>query len=166
MKENKYVAGITPRIEVTDDFIKKFNFQLKSEEEVLEKIGDLSIETDPFNFQFETLADSLSPKVLIENFYTSLNHEYIDSTDENDDTRPTLKEIVQDMLDYMVFAWMQAVNQKGLSAERSRLKLMSFAFLLNHDEVYKIISKEYDNYGKDNLLELFNYLELYNPEEL
>ena len=77
----------------------------------------------------------------------------------------TIEDTVQDMLDYLVFGWTKIEDQRGLSAGRNVMKLKVWFHILSRQDLVNIISQEYTNYGRDNMLEIFEKLSLYNPSK-
>ena len=45
------------------------------------------------------------------------------------------------------------------------MKLKVWFHILSRPDLVNIISQEYTNYGRDNMLEIFEKLSLYNPSE-
>ena len=62
-------------------------------------------------------------------------------------------EAAQDFLDYMVFAWMKAMDERGISASRSITKLASWMRILNRPDIAAILDDDdlYDPYGRPAL---------------
>ena len=78
----------------------------------------------------------------------------------------TIEDTVQDMLDYLVFGRTKIEDQRGLSAGRNVMKLKVWFHILSRPDLVNIITQEYSDYGRDNMLEIFEKLSLYNPSKV
>jgi hypothetical protein len=137
--EMKAGAGDEPRLTATPEFVERNRLRLcRSQEEIVARMK--RDDADFLGFGREVLVDYLSR----ESAATFLHGEPVP-----DDWRcvTDTTEAAQDFLDYMVFAWMKAQDQRGISASRSILKLGEWLWLL----------------GRDDLAELANSSALYNP---
>ena len=125
--EIKTLISESERSHVTDEFIEKNQLRLsRTQEEIAKKLeeGD-----GLFNFASEVLVDYLN----FEDSKSLYNEKYVESVEKGEAEAPKqitdLREAVQDFLDYMVFAWGKAQNQRGISASRSINKLSTWAWL-------------------------------------
>lgn len=64
----------------------------------------------------------------------------------------TREQVINDMRDYMEFAWGKVENHRGLSADRSVNKMTAWVWLLGDDDFLKELEKAgYINYGAPKL---------------
>lgn len=63
----------------------------------------------------------------------------------------TRENILKIMQDYMDFAWEKANNRRGISASRSMSHYSAWIWLLGDEGKFGNL-KEYEHYGKDNLV--------------
>ena len=75
-------------------------------------------------------------------------------------------EAVQDFLDYMVFAWMKANDERGISAGRSIIKLSAWMKILSRPDVADILNDDslYAPYGKPALRKACDILGIEAPD--
>jgi methanogenic corrinoid protein MtbC1 len=164
-KENFYKRKCYPgdesRILVSDKFIKKN--KLKINIEIAEKI---MAEDSLMGFEHEIALDFLPFKSLKK----YLNDEWIKKYEEGEQVSPCvsdIKEAVQDFLDYMVFAWMKARNERGISAYRSLVKLATWMRILGRPDIAGILSAgDYIDYGKEELKTACIKLDIPYPDYL
>ena len=154
-------------VEVTDEFIKRNKFKMRTEEEISEKIEEYSKEDSLFDFRPEVLVQHLGWD-LAKKFY---KEEYVDKVDKGEDKYEKISDIkvvVKNFLDYMVFAWGKAEDERGLSASRSIQKLSAWLWLLNRDDLVTIINDDelYNPYGSPALIEVCNELGIEVPNSL
>lgn len=158
--ENKFYSGKTPRIIVDNEFIEREKFKLISFEEV-ENFYKKNKKNDSFDFGSEIYFDHMDTNILIKmNVFTK---ESLEKLKTKQRTRPDLEETVQDMLDYLVFAWGKISDERGLSCGRNVFKLKAFFNLLSRPDLEKIVDEDYNDYGREYCLKLFKTLGLYNP---
>lgn len=72
-------------------------------------------------------------------------------------------EVREAMKKYMDFAWEKANGFRGISAQRSIMHYIAWAWLIDqefHDELKKEFHENYQYYGKDILVRICEYLEL------
>ena len=160
IRKNKTNEGYTPRLIVTSEFIEREKFKLLSQEEILKHFEEIYPD-DMFGFSLEVLDDYLPTEYMKEKFIDAEN------IVEFEEYRANLKELtiedaVQDMLDYLVFGWTKIEDQRGLSAGRNVMKLKVWFHILSRPDLVNIITQEYTDYGRDNMLEIFEKLSLYN----
>jgi len=163
----KCLTGNEKRIIATVKFIKENKLELKSEEEILERFKREE-ESDSFmNFGLETLMDFLS----FENAKPFLLDEYVKKCEEGKEEWSqviTIKETAQDFLDYMVFAWKKAQDERGISAGRSVQKLATWLWIMNREDLSELIEKEslYNPYGAPALIEVCDKMNIAVPNSL
>lgn len=155
------------KIQATDEFILKNKFKLRTQEEIVEKLDYHQSKESFFDFTPDVLIPVLkwefAKKYLIPEYV-----EKVEKEEEKFECISDLKTIVQDFLDYMVFAWGKAENQRGLSASRSINKLSAWLWLLNREDLVAIIEDDnlYNPYGAPALIEVCNNLGIEVPESL
>lgn len=167
MTELKCLSGDEPRIEATQEFIDKHKFKLRTQEEILEKYKEYEDDGRMFDFRPEVLLEHLS----YENSSQFLSDEYkakISSGEIKHTCVDNVLEATQDFLDYMVFAWGKAQDERGLSASRSIGKLSAWLWLLNREDLESKINEDglYNPYGAPALVEVCKALEINVPESL
>lgn len=167
MTESKCFSGDEPRIVATQEFIDKYKFKLRTQEEILEKYGEYEEDGRMFDFRPEVLLEHLS----YENSSSFLSDEYkakINSGEVKHIFVDNVLEATQDFLDYMVFAWMKSQDERGLSASRSIQKLSAWLWLLNREDLESKIQEDglYNPYGAPALVEVCNALEINVSESL
>lgn len=154
------------KIEATNEFIEKNNFKLRTQEEIVAKLDD-----DTQEKFMDFTPDVLVPALKWDYAKKYLVPEYIlkvEKGEEKFEYNSDIKSIVQDFLDYMVFAWGKAEGQRGLSASRSINKLSAWLWLLNREDLVNIIEDDnlYNPYGAPALIEVCNKLGIEVPESL
>ena len=66
--------------------------------------------------------------------------------------KPTKKNVLKAMKDYMDFAWEKANNCRGISANRSVAHYQAWIWLLDDGFLETFNEIEYENYGKQKLI--------------
>lgn len=138
--ENKTLPGYHPRIEVTQDFIERNNLTLPSQEHLLNLYKEMEDDTF-FGFDLEVVRLHLDKDHILKAVKLKEGvdeQEFLDEWTYVD----TVEEATQDFLDYMVFAWSKIMDEKGLSAGRSVIKLGAWLRVLGRDDLYEIISDD------------------------
>lgn len=148
MTELKCYSGDEPRIPVTDEFIARN--RLKIDTEAAYKI--IKTKTTLFAFAKEVALDYL-PFEEVKDLYTEEAKEAFEKGDKSWHVVTDVREAAQDFLDYMVFAWMKANDERGISASRSIEKLSAWMKILSRPDVAEILEDEslYPMYGKPAL---------------
>ena len=164
IRKNKTNEGYTPRLIVTSEFIEREKFKLLSQEEILKYFKEVYEDDDGFGLSLDVILDYLPIEYVKKRFSRASN------IMEFEKYRANLKELtiedtVQDMLDYLVFGWTKIKDQRGLSAGRNIMKLKVWFHILSRPDLVNIISQGYLDYGRDNMLEIFEKLSLYNPSK-
>ena len=144
--EMKVYEGDEPRIDVTDEFISNNNL---------------------FGFGTSTAIDFL-PLEGYRKFYKEEYLAKVDSGEEKHEHISDVKEAAQDFLDYMVFAWMKATDERGISASRSIRKLEVWMKILGRPDVAQVLDDDsfYDPYGRPALKEACKLLNITYPDYL
>ena len=163
--EIKVIFLAFDRINVTEDFIKNNKLTLtRTQEEILDKINN----SDRFfKFDREVFIDYLS----YENAKSFYSDEYNLKIANKELEQPLaitdIKETIQDFLDYMVFAWGKAIDERGISASRSISKLAAWLWLLGREDLEDSINRDdlYEPYGMPALIEVCNMLNINVPNK-
>ena len=150
----KCCPGDEPRIEVTDEFIEKNS--LKINIDAAKKVMDS--ESIFLGFDKQVAIDFLTDDDAIQR-----KHEPPVNGQISD-----VKETTQDFLDYMVFAWSKATNERGISAMRSVIKLGTWMKILSRPDVAEVLLDNdlYTPYGRPALREACGMLGIQVPDYL
>lgn len=130
---------------------------LKSDEEIFEYIK--AGERSAFSFHMDTLIEYL-PWGLVKRFSED------DDCDTWEQRIPTRENVIEDMRDYMDFAWDKATSHRGLSAQRSVDRMYHWLWLLGDKDMldeYETI--EYGPYGGPKLAYICNKLGFEIPND-
>lgn len=150
----KCYPGDEPRIEVTDEFIEKNALQINVDaaKQIMERESLL------FGFDHQIAIDYLPDDEAAKYLKEPVIGGQI--TD--------IKEAVQDFLDYMVFAWMKATDERGISASRSVIKLSAWMKVLSRPDVAEVLIDDdlYYPYGRPALREACEILGMKVPNYL
>lgn len=163
--ELKCYEGDEPRILVTENFV--YDNNLKYTHSV-EEIKDMIKNADSFDFGFDILIDYL-PWELAKEFY---KEEFVKEVSEGKQEIPKqindIYETAQDFLDYMVFGWMKAMDERGLSASRTISKLGHWLWLMGRDDLKLMVKddKLYNPYGTPALIAVCNIMGIKVPDNL
>lgn len=144
--EMKCYAGDDPRIEVTTEFIErnKLRIDIEVARDVFEHADDF------FGFAKEVSCYFL-PYDEVKSSFIDEYRKKVESGETKYHQITDIEEAAQDFLDYMVFAWMKARDERGLSAIRSILKLGAWLKIMGRPDVAEVLDKEAesrDDYGK------------------
>jgi len=155
--------GDEPRIPVNDEFIanNKLSINLEAAKACMEDTHDV------FGFGFEVAANFVS----FDDASPHLDADYVAEVLAGKKTWTQVtdvKEAVQDFLDYMVFAWMKAFDQRGLSAGRSISKLSAWMKCLDRPDVAEVLNDDslYPQYGRPALRKACEMLGIKHPDDL
>ncbi len=168
MKNYKNITyeGYHPRILVTKEFTEKNNFKYcRTQEEILEEANG---EGDFLGFGKGILIDYLDWKNAKE-FYED---EFVKKVEGGKEKAPEaindIYQTVQNFLDYMVFGWMKALDERGISASRTINKLSAWLWILGREDLAKMIDNDdlYNPYGTPALIKLCGELDIEAPEDL
>lgn len=120
---------------------------LRPVEDIISRIKNKE-NIDPFNFTLEVWLPFLTYEQLK---YADLMKESLTEEEWTKEvhTPYTRENVTQEMREYMPFAWEKAQNQRGLSANRSLIKMQAWMWLLMDDEGIKEMNQvEYAPYGE------------------
>ena len=166
-KNNKYAMKLhmlgDPRINVTKKFVEKHGFAIN-----IDVARDLCEDRDDvWGFAAEVAVDFLTYEQAKFRLAASYK-EHIKEGKEEWHQITDVMEAVQDFLDYMVFAWMKARDERGLSATRSIYKLAAWMKILGRPDIAKVLLDDdlYAPYGIPALVEACNMLGIKYPENL
>ncbi|GEM_PF-5993673 len=165
--ELKYYPGSHPRILATDEFIERNRLSLrKTSEEIEAKIKGVS---DLFAFGPSVWVDYLpwdKAKPLLSkekpNSFLAEVHEEKIATQITD-----VREAVQDFLDYLVFGWSKALNERGISASRTINKIAAWMWILGREDLEELVSRDglYNPYGMPALIAVSEQLGIEVPQD-
>jgi hypothetical protein len=160
----KCAEGNEPRILITGEFIESNNLSLKTQEEIVNRARNSN---NPFGFGLEVLCESLSLDN-IQEFLNDDGKEKYKSDPSLYEYADTIEETAQDFLDYMVFAWMKAEDERGLSAGRSIEKLGEWLWILGREDLNEKINDGdlYNPYGTPALIAVCKDLGINVPDSL
>ena len=158
----KCYEGSEPRIIVTDEFIEKNKLAISMDGAKKAMVSD-----DPFSFKKEVAIRFLSLEDA-KPYITEKAFEEFKNGDRVWKHITDIKEAAQDFLDYMVFAWMKAVDGRGLSSIRSIDKLSTWMTILGREDVAETLQREdlYAMYGRPALREACKMLGIKYPDDL
>lgn len=154
------------RLLVSQEFIEKNNFKLRSYEEILQRFKD----KDDEDF-FGNKREVLSNYIKFDDILPFVRQDYLEEFKSKKDVYAfvdTIEECTQDFLDYMNFAWGKAVNERGLSASRSIAKLSVWLWLVSRDDLSTLIESDnlYNPYGAPALVAVCEKLNITVPKEV
>ena len=159
----KCMEGDEPRIIVTPEFVSrnKLAIDYDAARNLMHR------ETDFLNFGREVAVDYLTFNECRE----FLKDEYIQKVKAGELEYKRISDVneaAQDFLDYMVFAWTKAVDERGLSAERSIIKLSAWMEILSRKDVANILNNKrlYNPYGRRALKAACKELGIQYPKYL
>lgn len=137
------------------EFAEKNNFKLIPQEQVIELMRKHT--NVGFDFAPEVIMDFLEVDNLRE--FTRPD------ADLSDFKTVSFEEGVQDFLDYLVFAWGKALDERGISAGRSLQKLSAWLNLYGRSELSEILNDPslYNPYGAPALLKVSRELGIEPP---
>jgi hypothetical protein len=163
-KNKTYESYYHDRLNVSEEFVSKNNLSLaRSPQEILKRMHSIN---DILGFERSVLAGFLP----FEEIKTVASEEYIQKIESKEEIFYYVSDIyeaVQDFLDYMVFAWMKALDERGISASRSISKLSAWLWLFGRDDLYDLIHNEnlYNPYGMPALIEVCKALGIECPKD-
>lgn len=165
LTENKSLSNQFSRIPATQEFIERNKFTLQRTTEEMNNF--LEVHSSFFGFEKEILLKFL-PWEEAKKYFVP---EYIDMVDkgvEKHEVPTDLTETVQDFLDYMVFAWGKALDERGISASRSISKLGVWLWLIGRNDLFETIRKDelYYPYGAPALIAVCKEMGINVPEEV
>lgn len=116
---------------------------MRTQEEILERFKEVR-KDDFFGFETDVIFYHLKFKYAKE----FLNESVTEDQWEEHQEENSRESILNQMKDYMVFAWEKAINERGISASRSMSKYNAWVWLLG-DDLGDL--NNYTEYGKPNL---------------
>lgn len=152
---------------VTEEFIKTNKLSLKSQEEIVAKIEEITADPQMFDFRTDIFISCLS----YDNAKKYLIPEFIEKYEKGEEKwifpSPLIK-VAQDFVDYMAFAWGKAENQRSLSASRSINKLSAWLWVLDRSDLETLIDNDelYNPYGAPALIAVCEKLGIEVPNSL
>jgi len=159
----KVYEGKHPRILVTEEFVDKNNLKLCRTPEEMLAYGN---KHDQFmSFTKEILINYMPVNFSVEWIKEDCKQKHLDNPIKIiDDTYET----AQDFLDYMVFGWMKALDERGISASRTIDKCGTYMWLLNRADIDDVLRDHelYNPYGSPALIKACEMLGIAAPEEL
>ena len=121
--------------------------KLKTEDEILQRIEDVE-DDDPFGVMRGDLIEFLSyekARPFLKEGVTAKEWEEV--------RRPlTRAAVIEEIKNYMPFAWEKANDCRGLSASRSIDHMKAYLWLLNDGSYEEMEKIEYEHYGKEKLI--------------
>ena len=164
--EPKCYPGDAPRIIVTPEFIEAKNLTLnRTQKDLSDRLAAIR-DDDMLGFRTGVLlefADGPTLRPFLKEEYQT--DEYISAHVIETDN---LEDAAQDFLDYMVFAWMKATDERGISASRSIDKLGEWLWILGREDLYEVIHDDglYSPYGAPALIKVCESLGIEVPDDV
>ena len=155
-----------PRIEATQEFIDKNKFVLATPEQIkwfIEDTGD----NDLFGFMKQVWLEALSYEDGLP--FWSDEYKNLVATGETEHTFcEWIIDTTQDFLDYLVFGFWKALDERGISAGRTIQKLSAWLLLLGREDLAAEVddSEFYNPYWIPALIKLCIELSIPYPKEL
>ena len=159
--KQKCLPGDEPRIHVTKEFVKRNHLEIN-----LDTARKLYRKEPGFLDFAREIAMLFLP---FDEIKHDLREEYRAKIESGEDAWPqvfSVMEAAQDFLDYMVFAWMKANDERGLSAWRSISKLATWMRILSRSDVADVLEDldNFDPYGKPALSKACEMLGIHAPD--
>lgn len=161
--EMKCLPGNEPRIEVTKDFVERNNLKINSAVAL-----DIALyPRDTFMYMDLDVADTFLSFDEGNDVWSDEYRKEIENGMEHVYVKDTM-EAAQDFLDYMVFAWMKAFDERAISACRSITKLSTWMEILGRNDVADTLRDErlFAPYGRPALRKACEVLGIDCPEDL
>ena len=162
--ELKCYEGDHQRILVNEEFVLNNNFHLhRTQEDIYTIIKNAGM----LDFAGEVLVSYLdwdkSKEFYKEEFVKDVKNGVKQKPEKIED----IYETVQDMLDYLIFGYMKAMDERGISASRTINKLGHWLWLLGRDDLEELVNDDnlYNPYGMPALIALTEKLGLCVPED-
>lgn len=145
--EMKCLAGREPRIHVTDDFVRRNNLKIDPEAAI-----NIMRESSFLGFEKEVASSFLTLEQAQE-FLSDEGKDKYYADPSSWSMISDVNEAAQDVLDYMVFGWMKAIDERGISSSRSIQKLSAWMKILSRPDVADILTNNdrYSPYGRPAL---------------
>lgn len=164
--ELKCYEGSHPRILVTEEFVEINKLKLiHTPEELAAKLKQKA--TEVWSHWTEILVYYV-PYELVKDMFSK---EYQDAIADGSKVHTVITDVyetTQDMLDYMVFGWTKALDERGLSASRTIDKVACWLWLLDRDDLRLVVidDDKYNPYGTPALIALNEALGIESPADL
>ena len=161
--KQKFYHGDEDRILVTSEFVKQNKLQINLEvaKNIVENPASF------FCFELEVAINFLSfgdaKKYFTDEYLATVSSGKAEHHQITD-----VLEATQDFLDYMVFAWSKAMDERGLSASRSITKLATWMRILDRPDVAEVLENDelYNPYGRRALRKACEMLGIICPSYL
>ena len=160
----KCCAGDAPRIEVTAEFIERNKLKLD-----IEVARDVFEHADDFFGAEAEVSYSFLPYDEVRDSFNDEYRKKVESGETEYHQITDIEEAAQDFLDYMVFAWMKARDERGLSAIRSIIKLGAWLKIMSQPglaAVLKLAAESHDDYGKYALRTVCDMMGIECPDDI
>lgn len=156
-----------PRIAVTQEFVDRNKFTLsRTQEEIIARIEKPTAPSFFAQFEVEVLVDYADTMKCLHLFTDEYQSKVRAGEVVPDPPITDVLEAAQDFLDYMNFAWGKCLDERGISANRSCVKLSTWLWLLGREEVGEPLLGDWEDYGASALCEVCNELGIELPEEM
>lgn len=160
----KCLEGNEPRILATQEFIERNNLRIIPQKEIKTLFEE---DNDMFGFAKEVYLEHMAWDEAKQHY----NDEYVKSVEDGAEPNTQVTDVMeaaQDFLDYMVFAWMKAEDERGISASRSIVKLSAWLKVLGRNDLSELIESEglYNPYGAPALIAVCKEMEIPTPQSL
>lgn len=159
----KCLPGDEPRIEVSQEFIDKNKLSINTDAALA-----IMKENDFLGFGKEVALRVLEFETVKNYINENAVKDVENGKQEKWKVMTDVIEAAQDFLDYMVFAWSKAMDERGISAERSIEKLAAWMKILSRKDIAVILEDEslYYPYGKPALKKACEMLNISCPDYL
>lgn len=163
--KQKCYDGCESRILVTEDFVSRNNLKLMMPGQIAKRASTMN--DDMLGFKIAVMNDYIP----VQYGAAIFNPEFIKAVmagKEKHEPIDDIYECAQDFLDYMVFAWMKAENERGISASRSIEKLGAWLRIMGREDLHDLIHDNglYNPYGAPALIKVCKELGIDVPESL
>lgn len=158
----KCYAGDEPRIEVNAKFVESNKFKINTE-----AAKKITYSDSFFGFDIEVAITVLPYEDCKHVFNDKFKEKIIKGEYKHLHTKDVM-EVAQDFLDYMVFAWSKAIDERGISASRSIDKLGAWMEILSRPDVAEVLHDDdlYNPYGRPALRNACGMLGIDCPDYL
>lgn len=149
------------------ELISKNNLTLRTQDEISKKFDERTSRGGMFDFWPEVLLNYLT----FENAKPHLKEDYVKEVESGEkkwEDAPNLEKTADDFIDYMKFAWGKAEDERGLSASRSISKLSCWLWLMNREDLVRLIEDDdlYNPYGAPALIAVCKEMGIEVPDSL
>lgn len=156
----------TDRVLVTDEFITRNDLKERSLEDREDKLKAVLSSGDIFPFRQEVHL-AYAPWEIAKKVYRDAYIERVESGESVYDYINSFPELVQDFLDYVNFAMIKALTERDISSVRSIMKLSEFLWLMDREDLAKIIEDDdfYEPYGSPAIVKICDEMGIPVPED-